>query len=189
MMRRARRVRIAAPAILVAALALGACGSDVPAGDQVPALAQRLEQVDAAVRTGDLARARVALRALVNDTAQAKVAGRLSDEEADRILDAAAQVLAALPGAATPAPSEPAIPQLTGNPFATPSGSATSSPRSGESNGDDESKDEDERKREKDKEKSEDKNDDKKKDEDKNKEGNGGNGSSSGNGPDDGHGN
>ncbi|TGN63679.1 hypothetical protein EXE59_06740 [Nocardioides eburneiflavus] len=92
-----RRVAVAA-LVLALAPALGSCGGDeaVPS-EQVPALGKRLDEVDAAVGSGDYAGARVAVKELVAEAARAQVDGELSDEQAQRIVTAARSVLENLP--------------------------------------------------------------------------------------------
>lgn len=101
---------------LVAVLALAAgCGDETSPGEAVPALSQRLERVDQAIEAGDYADARAQLDRLVAETARADVAGAISNEQADRILEAVAAVLAGLP--ADPA-AEPDLPAEQENPDA-----------------------------------------------------------------------
>jgi hypothetical protein len=83
--------------ILATLGALTGCGQDPPPGESVPALARHLDQVDAAIETGDYQRARLALDELVAETAQAEVGGDISDEQADRIVAAVRALLARLP--------------------------------------------------------------------------------------------
>jgi hypothetical protein len=66
-----------------------AVGSEAGPGKQVPGLARTLERVDAAVVDGRDDRARAATRALAARAARARVAGELSAEETEGILDAA----------------------------------------------------------------------------------------------------
>jgi hypothetical protein len=66
-----------------------AVGSEAGPGEQVPGLARTLERVDAAVVDGRDDRARAATRALAARAARARVAGELSAEETEGILDAA----------------------------------------------------------------------------------------------------
>jgi hypothetical protein len=62
---------------------------DAAPGEQVPGLARKLERVDAAVVDGRYDRARAAIGALAAQAARVRVAGELSAEETERILDAA----------------------------------------------------------------------------------------------------
>jgi hypothetical protein len=100
---------------LSAVLATG-CGSESPA-EADPELAQELTRVDRAVVTGDDALIRDRVESLVSATEAARDAGRLDEEQADRIIAAADGLLARVP-APEPAP----------RPSATPSPSATLSP-------------------------------------------------------------
>ena len=96
---RAGRRVAAAALLLVMAPGLVACGGDEAApSEQVPALARQLEKIDDAVKAGDYARARGAVRRLVAQVVQAQVDGQLSDEQAQRIVAAARSVLQNLPG-------------------------------------------------------------------------------------------
>lgn len=81
--------------LLLAALLSGCGAADRPV-EAVPALAGRLEQVDAAVVAGDDARTREAVTALVDDTEAALASGDLSREQADAITTAAEALLARL---------------------------------------------------------------------------------------------
>jgi hypothetical protein len=111
------RLLRACVAVSAALLAFTACGEDVPPGERVPDLARQLDRVDAAIESGRYEEARSAVEDLVNTTAQAEVGGEVSDDEADRILDAAAALLEELPlddrqdsaeGSGSPSPSLPA---------------------------------------------------------------------------------
>lgn len=127
-----RHTTATAAGVLLVSSMLGGCGGDAPAGEQVPALGQRLARVDAAVEAGDYAQARTAVEALVNDTAQAKVAGDLSDEQAERVLDAAADVLARLPASTpSPAPSPATTSPSPSTSLPAPSGSSSPGPAKG----------------------------------------------------------
>ena len=68
-----------------------------PPGESAPALAERLDKVDAAIEDGELAEARREVDELIAETAQALVADDITEDEADRIFDAAREVLAELP--------------------------------------------------------------------------------------------
>ena len=83
--------------VMTSLFALTACGEQAPPGERVPALARQVDRVDAAIESGRYADARSAIDDLVTATAQAEVGGELSDVEADRILDAAAELLDELP--------------------------------------------------------------------------------------------
>lgn len=93
------RRRVAAAAFVLAlAPALGSCGGDeATPSEQVPALGKHLDEVDAAVGSGDHAAARTAVKELVAEAARAQVDGELSDEQAQRIVTAARSVLENLP--------------------------------------------------------------------------------------------
>jgi hypothetical protein len=97
---------------LTAVLATG-CGQDSPS-ESAPELARQLAQVDRAVTTGDEVRIRERVESLVSATEAARDAGRLDDEQADRILSAADALLARLPDEApSPKPSPSASPSPT----------------------------------------------------------------------------
>jgi hypothetical protein len=95
--------------LAVTAMVAAGCGSDTAPADAVPELADRLEQVDTAVATGDEARIRQRVEALVAATESARDEGSLDDEDAERILAAADAMLARLP-AEEPAPEPPSPP-------------------------------------------------------------------------------
>ncbi|RHW27509.1 hypothetical protein D0Z08_07405 [Nocardioides immobilis] len=78
-------------------LAAAGCSDEQPPGESAPALAERLDKVDAAIEDGELGEARRAVDELVAETARALVADEITDDEADRIFDAAREVLAELP--------------------------------------------------------------------------------------------
>lgn len=78
-------------------LTLTGCSDDAPPGEAAPALAASLEDVDAAIESEKYDDARNAVKKLIAETAQALVADEISDEEADRIFEAAREVLAELP--------------------------------------------------------------------------------------------
>lgn len=90
--------RLALAGLLVP-VALSGCGSESAPADAVPALATQLDAVEAAIDAGDFAKVRAALERLVARTARAELAGEISGEEADRIREAARDVLAELPAA------------------------------------------------------------------------------------------
>ena len=75
------------------------CADETPPGEAVPVLAAQLQSVDAAVQDRDYAATRAAVEALVAETAKANVAGKITDDQADRILEAAKRLLAELPDA------------------------------------------------------------------------------------------
>lgn len=142
---------------------LGGCG-DASSSDGHPALTSELREVDAAIGSGDAARARAAVDRLLAAADEAHAAGELSAEDLSRIRDAAQAVVAALP---TPPPATPP-----------PEPPAEADP--GPTEGDEKEKDEQDEDDKEDKEDQDDK-DDRKEQE--------GSGSSTGNGRDDGNGN
>lgn len=86
-------------AAVVLGLALAACSEETPPDEQAPALAERLDKVDEAVAEEDYDKARREVEELVGETAKAQVKGDISDEQAQRILEAARDVLEELPAA------------------------------------------------------------------------------------------
>jgi hypothetical protein len=96
-MTRARIVLAAAAGLLAA---MTGCGSATPPGEAVPGLRTQLSRVDAALADREYTQARRALDALTRETAAARDAGRLTDEQANRILAAAARLAADLPAQA-----------------------------------------------------------------------------------------
>lgn len=78
-------------------VALTACGEESPPSEDVPALATQLAAVEAAVEAGDYGKVRAALERLVARTSRAELAGEITADEADRIREAAREVLAELP--------------------------------------------------------------------------------------------
>jgi len=156
-----RRTAFLAAALALAALLLTTCGRDQTPAQAVPELSHRLDEVDAAIVSGDPDEARKAVDALLDEAAQARVDGDLTADQADQILRAATRLLRALPegGPDAPISDEPSFePPEIGN-------------EEDEKEGDEaEGKDDDR--------------------DDPHGEGDGeGNGPPEGNGPDDGHGN
>ena len=100
--------------LVITALLASGCGGTTPS-EAAPELAQQLARVDRAVVSGDDARIRDRVESLKSATEAARDAGRLDEQQADRILAAADALLARLP---EPAPQ----------PSATPSPSHTLSP-------------------------------------------------------------
>jgi len=90
--------RLLAGAAVVLAVGMAGCSEDSAPGESAPALATSLDEVDAAVESGDFSDARKAVDGLIAETGQALVAGEITDEEADAIFEAAREVLAHLPG-------------------------------------------------------------------------------------------
>lgn len=126
MRRRMSRMRLqpAAWALVVAATASACGGQQVPA-DEAPQVADRLDDVDAAVSRHDYPAAHDALQALMRTTTQAAKDGDLTEEQAQQIVASARRVDAQLPAAE---PTEPAAPE---SPSASPSG--TPAPDTGDS--------------------------------------------------------
>ncbi len=90
----------------VALLVTAGCGSETSPADDVPALTASLDRVDDAIAAEEYDAARDAVAALTEIATRAEEAGTLDADQADRIVSAAEELLAALPGAETP-PSEP----------------------------------------------------------------------------------
>jgi hypothetical protein len=78
-------------------LASGGCAQTMPPGEAVPALRAHLVRIDQALADRRYGTARTLLEALVRTTADARATGRLTSEQADRILAAAARLAADLP--------------------------------------------------------------------------------------------
>ena len=111
------RLLVRAAATAASVLLLASWGS-APPGEQAPALTKELSAIDDALAQSDYARAQEHLQKLVAAAEDARAAGDLDDDDADRVLAAAARLLAELPGApdttATPEPStEPSTPEPT----------------------------------------------------------------------------
>ena len=93
--------------VLAGVLAAAAgCARATPPGETVPDLRAHLGQIDRALAERRYDVARTSLEALVRTTTDARAAGRLGPEQADRILAAAARLAADLP-ASTPSTTEP----------------------------------------------------------------------------------
>ena len=86
------RWRTAAVAVVLL-LAPTGCADDAPPGENAPALGDGLDEVDAAIESGDRDEARQAVEDLIEDTAKARVEGDITDDQADRIFDAAQALL------------------------------------------------------------------------------------------------
>ncbi len=84
---------IGAVALIATTSALVACGGDAPPSEAVPALADRLERVDAAIADDRPDRARRAIEALVDEVTRARMDGRITADQADEIIRAAAELL------------------------------------------------------------------------------------------------
>src|SRR5919197_4366612 len=81
-------------AAVLTSLAIGAvvvtgCSDQRPPSESVPGLASRLEKVDNAIASGDYAQARSSLERLMAAAGRARADGRLSDAQAERIVEAA----------------------------------------------------------------------------------------------------
>jgi hypothetical protein len=116
-MRSPRRAGRWVTILAVTAVVAAGCGETTPT-EAAPELARQLARVDRAVTTGDEARIRDRVESLVSATEAARDAGRLDDEQADRILAAADALLARVP-APEPAPQPSASP--TPSPTLSPS--------------------------------------------------------------------
>jgi ribosomal protein S20 len=99
------RLALAAAAVLIAAST--GCGAATPAGELDPTLRTQLTQVDQALAAGDYPQARDDLDTLAEQTATARDKGRISAEQADRILTAITRVTANLPEPTAPTPARP----------------------------------------------------------------------------------
>jgi hypothetical protein len=75
----------------------GGCGQATPPGETVPGLRTHLERIDRALAEQRYGAARSSLEVLVRTTIEARATGRLSPEQADRILAAATRLTADLP--------------------------------------------------------------------------------------------
>ena len=109
------RHAVGAVAMLAAASVLVACGGDPPPAEAVPALADRLERVDAAIADDRPDRARRAVEALVSEATRARMDGSITADQADEILRAAGQLLERLgSGEGDPKPDQslPTTPTL-----------------------------------------------------------------------------
>jgi hypothetical protein len=100
------RLALAAAAVLAAT----ACGATPPPGELAPTLRTQLAQVDQALTAGDSPRARDALNTLAAQTATARDEGRITPDQADRILTAISRVAANLPEPTSPAQATPPAP-------------------------------------------------------------------------------
>src|SRR3954471_12206101 len=115
------RLAVAAAAVLAAT----ACGAPAPPGELVPALRTQLTQVDQTITAEDYTQARDDLDALAAQTATARDEGRITPDQADRLLAAITRVTVNLPEPASPTPAtQPAPPSRsttkTGDPRHTP---------------------------------------------------------------------
>lgn len=154
--------------LVVLAAALTGCSQRESPGEEVPALAAALDQVDAAIEAENYGKARSAVEFLLTETRRAQQDDDLSSEDADRIRTAARAVLANLPDEqVAPEPQDEPTRQSDDKP----------SDEKDEKDERDERDERDEEKKEK-----------KDKKEAKDEDGEDGDGSSGGNGPDDGRG-
>jgi hypothetical protein len=102
------RLALAAAAVLIAAIT--GCGAATPAGELDPTLRAQLTQVDQALAAGNYPQARDGLDTLAEQTATARDDGRISSQQADRILTAITRVAGNLPEATAPGPATPPAP-------------------------------------------------------------------------------
>jgi len=96
------RLALTGAAVLIATTT--ACGAATPPGELVPTLRTQLTQVEQALAAGDYPQARDALDTLDEQTATARDEGRITPDQADRILTAITRVAANLPEPTPPAP-------------------------------------------------------------------------------------
>lgn len=114
------RARPLLAALATAAVLVAGCGSGTAPAEDVPALATALDDVDAAVVSGDDTAVRDAVDALTEVTTRAREAGDLDAAAADRILAAAEELLAALQEATPPTEDESSEPPTPVAPTSTP---------------------------------------------------------------------
>lgn len=88
--------RAATAATLMLLLATG-CSDEEPPSRSVPALEEQLDKVDEAIEKGDLEEARKAVDELATETTRARIEGDITEDQADRILEAVEDVVAELP--------------------------------------------------------------------------------------------
>lgn len=109
-------------------LLLTACGGGSPA-DSVPELERELSAIDDALSEPDYAEAQEHLETLVATAEDARAAGDLDDEDADRVLAAAARLLAELPAEGEPpAPGSGTSPEPSPSPSTEPTDDGTEEP-------------------------------------------------------------
>jgi hypothetical protein len=96
----------------VAVLLLAGCGGgDATPAEDVPELADTLQTVESAITDHDYRRARARLDDLIDTAVDARDAGELDRQSADRLLAAAARLMTALPGETeTPPATAPSSP-------------------------------------------------------------------------------
>jgi hypothetical protein len=97
--------RLPAAAGLAAALLLAGCSHSTPAGEQDPQVLAALSTVESAIAGHDYGQARTALDRLADRAAQDRRDGTLTDDQATRVLAAAAQLRADLPVTPTAVPT------------------------------------------------------------------------------------
>jgi hypothetical protein len=98
--------------VLAGLLAVSAgCAGATPPGETVPGLRTHLDRIDRALAERRYDVARTGLEALVRAATDARASGRLSPEQADRILAAAARLAADLPTAQPTTTTEPPPPE------------------------------------------------------------------------------
>jgi hypothetical protein len=113
-------VRAALVAVALAvALVLVGCAEQAPS-ESVPELADRLEQVDAAIADGQPAMARAAVDDLVTEATRARMDGEITADQADEILRAAAELLRRLRSGGDQPTPEPTGPTESTTPEAPP---------------------------------------------------------------------
>lgn len=95
------------PTLLALLVVLGGAGCGPSTGADIPALANRLERVDAAAVADDPEALASAVAGLLRAVDDAESAGDLNDTDADRIRTAADALLDAAEPDATSGPSEP----------------------------------------------------------------------------------
>ena len=102
---------------------LAGCGADEPPSEAAPELADALSAVDDALSNRNFARAEKALDRLAAEAEEAEQDGKISEAQADEIVDAAEDLIARLPDApdvepsddpTTPTPSDTPPPQDEG---------------------------------------------------------------------------
>jgi hypothetical protein len=113
--------------VALAALLLAGCGRPAAPGDEVPGLSAGLARVDDAIVAGRYDQARNRLEQLVGLTTDARSAGDLEREDADRILAAVATLMSSLPARQQDEPTRVEEPAST-NPTPAPEAPTTTAP-------------------------------------------------------------
>lgn len=124
-------MRRALVGLLLATSLLTGCGAGGTTDEAPRAVLQALARVDSALAAKDWSGARSALDDLVRRTVLARRAGDLSEEHADRILAAAAELASGVPrtsATTVPSPTATAAPSPTGARSASPAPSRTAEP-------------------------------------------------------------